>query len=192
MSRSISITRIISEIDHQSYRQRHPEYVAELAATRRVIEEREKGYNTSTLPTFSQAALLTMHESQVKRALIARLLAAWNGAMPRRNDFRILVERGLAEYKHGKRLHDLTPQGIIAVKKLEQQLCARFNIHELIEGPRRGWEQTYRCTCGKSYAVRASTTSFANVRAQWAREHATEAGITKLYDAMAPVAKAGA
>lgn len=187
MSRSISITSIIRDIDHQSYRQRHPEYVARVAADRAKVEQREKGYDASTLPTFSKVALLWMHESQVKRALSARLLDGWD-CYPSKRDFAPLVERGLCEWKPGKRQHDLTPEGVIAVKKLERDLCARFNIHQFIDNPVSvGWQLRYRCTCGSDYVVRKSPTAYGNAHSQWVREHATKAGIDKLYTALEPV-----
>lgn len=122
-------------------------------------------FDATALPPMQQAALLTMHESVVKRALIARLLEDAQ-SRPDAPDYAALCERGLAERKHGYRFRTLTDEGRASVKEMQRKLCMRFGIHLLSEGGRRGWQVHYSCPCGFSTLVRASTTARGNAAAR--------------------------
>lgn len=145
--------------------------------------------DASLLPTMQQAAIVTMMVSQVKTALTKRLLVDAQD-IPRGPDYRALVELGLAEHKIGKRTHDLTMQGRFAARALEQKLCQQHSIHLMIDAGQAGWEQRYCCPCGWRTRVRRSTTSDRNARIQFNRHVSTAAGMSKLFVALKPPARA--
>jgi hypothetical protein len=116
------------------------------------------------LPTMQQAALLTLHESVVRRTVVRRLLEDAQD-IPRAPDYRILARLGLALYHTGKRRHDLTDEGRIAAVMLERVLCQRFGIHLMSDAGSVGSQQKYVCCCGQwSTTVRRSGTAYGNAK----------------------------
>lgn len=137
-------------------------------------------FDLTTLSVMQQAALIQLTETHVKRALVGRLLEDAQDK-PQSEDYRALVELGLAERREADRWHHLTRAGIEPAKRLTQQLCIQFNVHVLIEGGDGGWQVHYACPCGFSTMVRRSTTARGN------RQDAQ--GLKTLFAAMKPVEK---
>lgn len=96
-------------------------------------------FDASTLTTMQQAALIQLTETHVKRALVAKLLEDAQDK-PQAEDYRALVDLGLAERRESDRWHHLTRAGIEPAKKLTQKLCIKFNLHTLIEAGPSGWQ----------------------------------------------------
>lgn len=143
-------------------------------------------FDPMTLPERSQAALIFLTVSPVKMALVQRLLVDSKDHLIG-EDYRPLREHGLAEYKTGKRLHDLTPKGIAVAKDLQHILCQQFDIHLLLESPANlGWQTQFECPCGWTTLVRRSTTAPSNARSRFNQYHATFQGMSKLVAALKP------
>ena len=114
------------------------------------------------LSNMQKAALMTMMESHVKNALIARLLED-SQDRPGMPEYRDLRRIGFAEWKSGKRLHDLTEVGRLAGRTLQENLCKQFDVHLLVpHQARTGWEVRFSCPCGFSCNVRRSPTAPGN------------------------------
>lgn len=102
-----------------------------------------------TLPVMQQAALLSMRESVVRRAVVRDLLEHAQDK-PGHPDYQALADLGLCERNPGKRYHDLTTEGRTAARDLEQKLCQQFDIHLMIDAGSSGeWQQRYACPCGQ-------------------------------------------
>lgn len=144
-----------------------------------------------TLSTLQQAALLQMHESPVKRAVINKLCEDAQ-ARPSFADYAALVELGLCERNAGKRFHDLTSAGRIAVNTLEKKLCGKFSIHVLMErGRANGFTARFFCPCGWSVEVRNSTTAPGNAHAQYQTHLRTVRRLKDLTDVLVPMRAEG-
>lgn len=141
-------------------------------------------FDALALPALMQAAMLMMHESQVKRSLIAKLLEDSQDT-PSSLDFRNLRNLGLCEWKVGKRLHDLTAIGIASVKELERKLCIKLDVHCMTERGRSGsFEVRFACPCGFSTLVRASGTAPGNAAVRHHTFIKTQQRMASLVDAM--------
>ena len=142
-------------------------------------------FDAFTLPLMQQAALIQLTETHVKRALIARLLEDAQDK-PQAEDYRALVDLGLAERREADRWHHLTRAGVEPAKILTQKLCLRFNVHMLTEGGDSGWQVRYACPCGFSTMVRRSRTAWGNAATQHAASVRTKIGIGNLVQALKP------
>lgn len=148
-----------------------------------------------TLPVLQQAALLSMHESAVRRAVVAKLLAEDDCQdKPSFHDYRALVGLGFCGLSAGKRYHELTVEGLFAARKLEKKLCSRFSIHLLLENSHRasGPTVTFHCCCGwMTVNIRNSHTAPGNARAQFRTHLRTVKGINGLAGALQPMTAEG-
>ncbi len=126
-----------------------------------------------------KAALLTMHESAVKRALVARLLID-SQERPLMPEYRFLVAQGLAHRRLNDKWHHLTPRGVTLAKELEKTLCQEFNIHLLLRGGDVGWQTVFRCPCGWSTRVRRSPTAPGNANYAYQRHLARAQGFAAI------------
>lgn len=105
-------------------------------------------FDPLSLSTLQQAALLMMRISQVKNALIRKLLED-SQDKPTAPDFAALRELQLAEWQEGKRFNELTGDGRVAADKLEKALCRQFQIHLLLTNDASRTElQHASCSCG--------------------------------------------
>jgi hypothetical protein len=179
-----SIAHFTNDLRLRQYDARHP---GEREAIRREAERLVQSSDASGLPLVQQAALIQMTTSHVKNALVKRLLIEAGVHRFSINHFNDLVTHGFAKRNIGKRDHDLTPLGLTAAKKLEQQICQRYSIHLLIDAGQAGWEQRYTCPCGQwSTRVRRSITSDSNAATQFNRHIRTVEGMSKLVAALKP------
>lgn len=106
-------------------------------------------FDPMTLSTMQQAALLQMHESHVKRAVIARILED-SQDRPSMAEYAALRDMKLCELKPGKRFHDLTPMGHVAASTLEKRLCQTLGIHVKLGGDDNlKGSVRYYCSCGQ-------------------------------------------
>lgn len=138
------------------------------------------------LTVIQQAALVQMRESQVKRAVVARLLEECQDK-PRVSDYEALVTMGLAEKGAADKWHKLTYQGRRISGHLEARLCARFQIHLLAESGSDRFNVSFRCCCGwKTQVPKQSPSVWRNARARFARHEGTAEGIRELRAAMKP------
>ncbi len=158
------------------------------AAKLQPVQPLPPAIDASLLTSMQQAALLTMTESHVKRAVIARLLEDAQDA-PAMPDYRALSRLGLARYSGGKRLHELTAEGRIAARDLERKLCGQFDIHLMLGPMGAGPEVSFSCPCGWRVSVRNSHTAPGNARVSFNRHHATAAGMSKLVVALKPLVR---
>lgn len=138
-----------------------------------------------TLQPRQQAALIFLTESHVKRALVRNLLEDSQDYLSV-SDFAPLRDLGFAEWKPGKRLHDLTPAGSAAARELTRGLCVKFDLHDMRGPTGGGYEVHYSCPCGWTAKVRNSHTAHGNASASFNRWHATEAGMQKLVANLQP------
>ena len=136
------------------------------------------------LSNMQQAALMTMMVSHVKNALIARLLED-SQDRPGMPEYRDLRRIGFAEWKPGKRLHDLTPVGLLAGRTLQEKLCHQFDIHYLVpHASKSGWETRFSCPCGFSCNVRRSPTAPGNAAVRHASYVRTQQRLAGLVGAL--------
>lgn len=144
-------------------------------------------FDVMTLTPLQMAALLSMHESVVRRAVVRKLLEDSQDCY-RSKDFIALRDLALCEPKAGKREDQLTAAGISEVRKLERELCTRFGIHVLIDQGNTSWQRHFKCTCGQwNTAVRHSHTAPGNARVAFNGHLATVEGMSALRTGLRPI-----
>lgn len=152
------------------------------------VQEAPK-FDPMTLEPRQQAALISLMVSHVRTALMQRLLEDSQDPLIGA-DYRPLRDLGLAEYKEGKRLHDLTMTGRFAAPALEEQLCQKLDVHLMLGPFGTAHTVSYNCPCGWRASVRNSHTAPGNARASFNRHHATAAGMSKLVASLRPPTRA--
>lgn len=124
-------------------------------------------FDPMTLHTMQKIALLWMHESPVRRHVVARLSEDTQDK-PSMTDFTALRLLGLCEYKRGKRQHELTPQGLVAAATLEKRLCQTLGIHVKLGGDDNMQGSTrFYCSCGQ-WSITRPRNIYASQNSVWA------------------------
>ena len=138
------------------------------------------------LPPMQQFAIMTMYESQVKRAIVARLCAEVRNK-PSWSDYRALLERGWANKRPNDSYHRLTFEGSRIAKELERKLCAEYGVHLMIEGSAGARDVNYRCTCG-NWMIQSNKGdhTYRNAHASFSRHVATANGMRSLVNVLRP------
>lgn len=142
------------------------------------------------LTTLQQVALLWMHVSHVRHAVTAKLMEDAQDR-PGKSDWAALRDHGLCEYKEGKRQHDLTGEGRVAVIKLERELCRKFGIHLISYGGNATWEQFCSCSCGGwTRSFKRGRGTNAEINQSFGRHLDSVKGVEGVYAALKPPRRA--